>query len=184
MRRATFCGFTLVELLIVVAIVAILIGILIPVIGKIQRDARIKSARMFMDTAIAPAIEEYRLRFKYYPPDDVPSTNGSEILAHHLCRGIRVGEMVYATLIPAKNLVELNGNSFPELLSPLGGTYVYFVLLDTNGNKIGYRVVDPGPDKLLGGTVDPVLGFVVNATDANGDGVPDHLDNIYNPPDK
>jgi len=70
MRRTASCGFTLLELLVVVAIIALLASYVGPryfsQVGKSQRDA----ARAQLD-AFAKALDTYRLDTGGYPSADV-----------------------------------------------------------------------------------------------------------------
>jgi prepilin-type N-terminal cleavage/methylation domain-containing protein len=59
-------AFTLVELLIVIGIIAVLIGILIPVIGAVRKAAYAASSRNNIKT-IANAIDSYQVTYLAYP---------------------------------------------------------------------------------------------------------------------
>jgi prepilin-type N-terminal cleavage/methylation domain-containing protein len=59
-------GFTLVELLIVLGIILVLAGILIPVVGKMQLNAK-AAATGAQIQAISGAIEQYHSQFRAYP---------------------------------------------------------------------------------------------------------------------
>src|SRR4051812_39626491 len=59
-------GFTLVELLVVIGIIAVLIGILIPVISRVQRGARVADTKNFL-IQLTGAIERYHSDFHAYP---------------------------------------------------------------------------------------------------------------------
>lgn len=61
-------GFTMIELIMVVAIIAILVALLVPVLGAVQRRAKETATRTFiksMETAIAA----YEFDWGFYPPD-------------------------------------------------------------------------------------------------------------------
>ena len=165
MRTHKPSAFTLVELMVVLSVIMILAGLILPAVLKARKNATIGAAREKL-SAISMALEKYRDDFHAYPPDNVPSTNGSEILAHHLCTRFPHGE---SHLGPYLDVPEdqLKGAT-RRIPSPLGGTYVYGRFnADTDGNFRSFALVDPGPDKLPGGSVDSATGFkVTTATEA------------------
>jgi prepilin-type N-terminal cleavage/methylation domain-containing protein len=59
-------GFTLVELLVVIGIIAILIGILIPIIGSVKRSAY-KADTLNEISNLTTAIVQYQQQFRAYP---------------------------------------------------------------------------------------------------------------------
>ncbi len=64
-RRA----FTLVEMLVVIAVIAILAAIIFPAFGNLKRRAAVKKAQTELKL-IASAIQNYKLQFGHYPPDN------------------------------------------------------------------------------------------------------------------
>ena len=59
-------GFTLVELLVTIGIIVVLVGLLVPVVGKVRLAAQEASTKNFI-SQIASACENYQLTFRAYP---------------------------------------------------------------------------------------------------------------------
>ena len=76
MRRRS--GFTLVELLIVVATLAVLAGIVIPQFGESVADAR-KSAALADLHQLTTAIEFYKMHHDGLPPDELQGSTLSQL---------------------------------------------------------------------------------------------------------
>jgi len=68
-------GFTLVELLTVIAIIAIIAAMLMPVAGYVVRKAKIQQAQA-EEKEIETAIESYKADYGFYPPDNPVPGNG------------------------------------------------------------------------------------------------------------
>src|SRR5438105_3070453 len=65
-RPAGRSGFTLVELLVVIGIIAVLIGLLFPVIASVRKQARVAETRQQL-SGIGMAINAYYADFNAYP---------------------------------------------------------------------------------------------------------------------
>ena len=61
-------GMTLVEVLVVISIIAILAGLLVPVIGAVRRRGQITATVLELQN-LKNAIEQYKQKFGDYPPD-------------------------------------------------------------------------------------------------------------------
>jgi prepilin-type N-terminal cleavage/methylation domain-containing protein len=64
-------AFTLVELLIVIAVISILAGLIFPVAGVVKRKRILAVAKAEL-AEMQTAIEEYKTHVGYYPPDNPP----------------------------------------------------------------------------------------------------------------
>jgi prepilin-type N-terminal cleavage/methylation domain-containing protein len=62
-------AFTLIELLIVIAILSILAAMIFPVVGAVNRNKQLKTAQTQLQ-ALALAIDSYKTKLGFYPPDN------------------------------------------------------------------------------------------------------------------
>jgi len=68
-RRKHRPAFTLIELLVVIAVIGILAAMTVSITGKVDRDKKIKTARVEL-TQIETAIAAYKAKLSSYPPDN------------------------------------------------------------------------------------------------------------------
>ena len=86
-------GFTITELLIVIGIIVLLIGILLPALGKVNERAKVAETNATMEE-FAKACEAFRQEFGFYPgivPEEIlasdPQISGTENAIFHLMGG-------------------------------------------------------------------------------------------------
>jgi prepilin-type N-terminal cleavage/methylation domain-containing protein len=186
-------GFTLIEIIVVVAIIGILVSILLPAINSARNRGRVAAAKQAM-AAIAMSLDKYRDDFGRFPPNDKPmgtygipagEQGGSELLYYYLCTKFKWGESTfgpYLDNVGEARLRETGGTSCKELISPLGGMYKYTLIAEElpDGTTIKRRclVVDAGLDKLWGGDVSETKGWISDQVDTNSDSIIDDEDNI------
>lgn len=68
--RGSRAGFTLLELLISVSVIALLIGLLFPAFSSMRRSARVAEVKSDIDS-LADALEVFKAEFNEYPPSRV-----------------------------------------------------------------------------------------------------------------
>jgi prepilin-type N-terminal cleavage/methylation domain-containing protein len=114
-------GFTLIEMLVVIAVIAILASLIFPVSAAVQR-ARVRSAARAQLAQVETAITMYKSKLGYYPPDNPirvadGTTNYALNQLYYELVGTVLTSTVYRTLNGATTIT--NGN-FPTAFSALG----------------------------------------------------------------
>jgi type II secretion system protein G len=108
-------GFTLIELMVVVAIIAVLAGLTLGTLGYVNRKGAESRARSEVAT-IAAAIDNYKLEFGSYP-----STNTTELFRELTGRGKLNTTKVF--IEPTPGLVTNTTNG--PFIDPWGTAYQY-----------------------------------------------------------
>jgi prepilin-type N-terminal cleavage/methylation domain-containing protein len=164
-------AFTLVEILVVIAIIMVLMSLLIPVGALVWKKARYNAA-ISSAQVMSIAIESYYNDFGEYPPDNTPSADGNESLTYHLTTLFEIGDRHLGPYMtsPQRQTRDADGDGLYEFYSPIGGKYEYRQLHGPGGRAI-YMFVDPGHDLNLGGGINPASGFVPDGSGADKDNI-------------
>ncbi len=132
------CGFTLVELLVAIGIIMVLIGILLPALGKVSTKAKATSTTATMNE-FAKACDVFYTQFGYYPgivPEamlaaTINPISGTENALLHLMGGaIRNDDPIYANVQPPGDWQEFT-------FGTLGPNGTGQVKVKINPNNIG-----------------------------------------------
>ncbi|MDB6167462.1 MAG: ral secretion pathway protein [Verrucomicrobia bacterium] len=129
--RASRGGFTLLEIMIALAILSLLVGLLVTNLDKIFGDAQGSTAQLFVRESIKLPLTSYRIRMGDYPS----TAEGLQALIS----------------APAGKAEQWSGPYFSDAripLDPWGEPYVY--RYPGTKNKTGYDIFSKGPDKTEG----------------------------------
>ena len=185
-------AFTLIELLIVIAIIGILTAFLLPALSGVRRTARIAQVRTEI-TSLEGAIENFKLKFGIQPPSYIvlketqagwaltdPATVRSKGLVRQIWPQF---DFTYAAF--PMNRVDINGDGLYDSPSPLelsqGECLVFFIGGMPSGTlATGFAVTgfsqNPTTPFASGGRRVSLYEFTPRFSDVNGNGMPEYLD--------
>lgn len=159
---AGVCGYTLIEILLVLAIIGILSAIAIPNSLKAQRRAKVAAALVDMKT-IATGLEAFNVENGSYPSPETHAAFGALAGVHETPLHLSVfpcltSPIAYISRVPFDPF-DNAGKPLPDFTFNLNNDTNYCVgRYDYNAQNQGYLLASNGPD----GKADPgiVLGIV------------------------
>ena len=110
-RRA---AFTLMELLIVIAIIAILAGLIIPISGAVKKNQRLSVAKAELNQ-MQTAIEAYKSKLGYYPPDNPGNPVTNQLYFELAGTMLNTTNGTYTTMDGSRHIL---ANNVPLLFGP------------------------------------------------------------------
>jgi len=182
--------FTLVELLIVIGIIAILAGILLPVINGASKRADMTKAKAEITTLIN-AIKQFESTYGHLPlPDGFIKTNEGIPLGTHYENVIKMlqGETPAATTYATDpntrktRFLDVVGNIPGQFKDPWGNDYIIHMDHDYDG-KIENAAIPSGPSKTFSSPLYySVIIWSKGANDSDNSVNSIHNDNVYSFP--
>ena len=180
MRTKSNQAFTLIELLMVIAIIGILAGILIPTVGSVRKQANIAASKSQISQYVN-AIQMFKGEYGYYPFSDAQADSGANVntlsddFIETLSGRDSSGDPVttggnrrsidFHSFSESEFLVEDNGDVDESTIADRFNNDAVFIVIDGDGDD---TVVVPKPNG--GGTKEvrnPVTGYVLG-DDAEG----------------
>ncbi len=130
--RTIQSGFTLIELMIVVAIIGLLVAVAIPAYGDYSARAQATEAFSLMDGFKTPLSELYQSSGKFDIADMTATPSASQVV------GVVSGKYVANMTVPAgkSSLVATfkTSNISPQLISPAGALNVHMMFNTVSGS--------------------------------------------------
>jgi prepilin-type N-terminal cleavage/methylation domain-containing protein len=153
-RRGVAAGFTLVEMLVVIAIIGILAGLIIPAVYRAQIAAKNGVIAAELKSGLEGACQQYKAQFGEYPPD---GTDQAAVDRH-------IHKMFpYYTGVTPQIGASTGLTAFTSLTFFLGGMWD-----DTNKRFVGFSADQTNPfDTSNPSRIGPFFEFDPNRTDQN-----------------
>ncbi len=191
-KKQNFKGFTIMEMITVMTIIAVLMGIILPIIGVAKQKALAAKAKIMIES-IGAAIKMYEMDFGDLPPDDNhPSSTAFNRATESLYSYLTTQWTTLDASIYAGPYIEFKGDvskgigvadSEPdgkyEIVDPWGNEYCY-ESNDDNGaggdapyhNQYSFDIFSMGPDGATSGfdgtaDFDPTASSGTEADDIN-----------------
>lgn len=153
-------GFTILEMMAVIAIIAILAGILIPAVTTVRKNANKVKAKALISHLVT-AIESYKSDAGFYPADHISVNLASEALYIYLTNRFydSVANEYYGPYIEPKTdwVGDSDGDGNSEFVDPWENPYEYEADTDALAatrppfhNVYTFDIYSPGPDGVTG----------------------------------
>lgn len=159
-RNARRSGFTLVEVLVVIAIIGVLVALIVPAVNMAYRTVQQRAIALECQ-ALAQAVEAYRSKYDDYPPDGLvegvmrlhlrkafPNISPSEFDLLSNPTVVTGNSAIGSVMEPSEALVFFLGGFSDDPAFPFSGKGGPIYILDTNGkqlNSSGKLVDSSGP---------------------------------------
>ena len=140
-------GYTLIEMLVVIAIITTLAGLVLGAIGAVRRSSAEKSVQATL-MILAAALERYENDFNDYPSSDgdLDGIKGAENLYQCLMTDQKEGPYIKATDVKT---CDTNANGVPEIADFWGRPIRYLHHRDYQNqppNRRTFRLMSAGPN--------------------------------------
>ncbi|MBI1884504.1 MAG: type II secretion system protein GspG [Chlamydiae bacterium] len=139
-------GFTVIEMLVVISVIAILASIILPALNSAQKKAKITKTQSMIDS-ITTAFKQYRTDFGAYPLDDtIPNVSGGSPTS---------AECIYyysaASFVAGENADEITAGPYMEYRQKDEGTSTQSADMDGDGASDDsiFPVVDAWGNSLI-----------------------------------
>lgn len=167
-KKKPFWGFFFIALFVfVLPFIGFAQTILLP---KMMNKRRVNPDRNLV-MALKMALSKYEMDYQTFPP--VGSFKNSSAALFDALTQRTADPYIH---LNAGHFISKSGTE--TMLVSKAGDPLHYTPFQNSEGKHGYMLVFPGNDRLLGGTLSTENGFVPDNSDANGDGLLDHLDNI------
>ena len=119
-------GFTLIEMLVVIAIISILVGLLMPVLHKVRMIGLRVGARYTLSN-LQTAIEQYCRDLGDYPPDDYRGSDqpNSDLDNPAECLVYFLADQTDYYGFKKQDLIDLDGDNYEAVVDSWGQPFVY-----------------------------------------------------------